>query len=83
LSSDILLNELICGPGGDLCPILDRFKKITGRFGGFAPAGLGDLSRVIGEFVFFEDEKVFPIRLNQSKVSKSLDKNVDPRARHV
>ena len=71
------------GPGGDLCPILDSFKKITGRLGGCAPAGLGDLSQIVGEFLFLDDEKVISIRLNQSKVAKSLDKNADPRARRV
>jgi hypothetical protein len=73
------VERLICGRGGNLCPILDSFKKLREGGRGFAPAGLGDLSQVIGEFGFFDDEKMFPVCLNQSKVAKSLDKKADPR----
>ena len=38
------------------------------------------LSEVIGEFLFFDDEKAIFIRLNQPKVMKSLHKQADPRA---
>jgi len=68
---------MICEPGGISVQYWTGLKKSRERGRGFAPAGLGDLSQVIGEFGFFDDEKVFPYS------SQSLDKNADPRARHV
>jgi hypothetical protein len=49
-------------------------------------AALGDLREVIGEFVFFDDEKVIFIRLDQPKVVEALHKQADPwsrRAHHL
>ena len=42
-------------------------------------AALGDLSEVIGEFVFFDDEKAISVGLDQPKVMKALHKQADPR----
>ena len=45
---------------------------------GDAAAALSDLSEVISEFFFFDDEKPVFIRLDQPKVMKSLHKQADP-----
>jgi hypothetical protein len=46
-------------------------------------AALGDLSEVIGELPFFDDEKAISIRLDQPEVMKSLHKQADPRPRRA
>jgi hypothetical protein len=46
-------------------------------------APLGDLSEVIGEFGFFDDEKAISVRLNQPKVVEALHKDADPRPRRA
>ena len=40
---------------------------------------LADLSQVISQFLFFDNEKVIFARFNQAKISKSLHKQADPR----
>ena len=40
---------------------------------------LGDLSKVIGEIVFIDDETRFLIRLNQAEVMESLHRQADPK----
>ena len=58
--------------------ILDDFEKIiTGPQN--CAATLGDLSEVIGEFLFFDDKKVLSTGLDQPKVMKALHKQTDPR----
>jgi len=44
---------------------------------------LGNLSEVIDKLVFFDDEKVFLIRLNQPEVAEALHKQADPRSRRA
>jgi hypothetical protein len=44
-----------------------------------ALAKLGDLSEVIGEVVFFDDEKAISVGLNQPQVVEALHKDADPR----
>jgi hypothetical protein len=61
----------------DCCPILDRLEIKYREGPRRCAAALGDLSEVIGEFLFFDDEN---IRRNQPKVMKSLHKQADPRA---
>jgi hypothetical protein len=41
-------------------------------------AALGDLSEVISELLFFDNEKVLYARLNQPELPKSLHKLADP-----
>jgi hypothetical protein len=43
------------------------------------PAALGDLSEVIGEVVFFDDEKAISVGLNQPQAVEALHKQADPR----
>ena len=63
----------------DCCPILDRLEIKYREGSRRCAAALGDLSEVIGEFLFFADEKAIFISLNQPKVMKSLRKQADPR----
>jgi hypothetical protein len=39
------------------------------------------LGRIIGEFIFFDDQEAVSIRLNQPKVMKSLHEQTDPGPR--
>ena len=64
----------------DCCPILNRLEIKYREGWRRCAAAIGDLSEVIGEFLFFDDEKAIFIRLNQPKVMKSLHKQADPRA---
>jgi hypothetical protein len=64
----------------DCCPILDRLEIKYREGWRRCAAAIGDLSEVIGEFLFFDDKKAIFIRLNQPKVMKSLHKQADPRA---
>src|SRR5438093_9514596 len=70
----------------DCCPILNRLEIKYREGWRRCAAAIGDLSEVIGEFLFFDDEKAIFIRLNQPKVMKSLHKQADPwsrRAHHL
>src|SRR5882672_12847829 len=42
------------------------------------PSALGELSKVISELLFLDDEKVICVRLNQPEVMKALHKHADP-----
>jgi len=53
------------------------------RGSGRCAIGLGDLSQVIGELIFFDNEKPIFIRLDQPKILKSLHKQTDPRPRRA
>jgi hypothetical protein len=47
------------------------------------PTPLGNLSKVIVELVFFDDEKALSIRLHQSQIMKSLHEESDLRRRRA
>jgi hypothetical protein len=47
------------------------------------PMALGNLSEVMGELVFFDDEKALSIRLHQSQIMKSLHEEGDLRRRRA
>ncbi len=49
----------------DCCLVLNDFEKnYCAANGGRSTTVLGDLSQVIGEFIFFDDEKTISIRLD-------------------
>ena len=41
-------------------------------------AALGDVGQVVSELLFFDNEKVVFIRLNQPQIPKPLHKHADP-----
>jgi hypothetical protein len=51
----------------DDCLILDKLnKKVL--------AALSDMSKILGELILFDDEKVILVRLDQPKIVKTLHK---------
>ena len=58
------------------CPILDD----SGAAAVLRPAS-GDLSEVISELLFFDDQKMLSICLDQSEVMEALHKQADPGSR--
>ena len=67
----------ISQPEKSFCLVLDNAELSCASKRQAAP--LGDLSEVTNELIFFDDEKAISIRLNQSKVVKSLHKHTDSR----
>jgi hypothetical protein len=62
-----------------LCLTLDGPEKNYRAARVAAWASLGNLSEVIGELVFFDDEKALSVGLNQPKVVEALHEDADPR----
>jgi len=50
--------------GKDFCRELNNLKKNIARSSGEMRTALGDLSQVIGELAFFDDEKASSVRLD-------------------
>jgi hypothetical protein len=48
-----------------------------------SPPALGELSKVISELLFPDNEKVICVRLNQPEVMKALHKHADPEPRRA
>src|SRR5258705_12497229 len=68
------------------CLKLDNLEKECRAACVEARRALCNLRQVIGEFLFFDDEKTIFIRLNQPEVMKSLHKQAHPgpsRADHL
>jgi hypothetical protein len=53
-------------------------KKNYRELSWISTAALGDLSEVSGELLFFDDEEVVCVRLDQSQVPEALHKLADP-----
>ena len=58
-------------------PVLNTFERIS-RGPQTCVGALGDVSQVISELLFLDNEEVIFVRLNQPQVPKPLHKHADP-----